>query len=405
MTKSTQLKVLKIAFKDTQTIDQISNDIMGIGDEQISALMSTIEANPDMLADPEIKAIYDNYNAGTGQQNQQFQQQQTPEPKPKPQNQQQPQNQQVHHSQISEEDFISGNQSLFGTTDTVVPNFEKASLETLPVAVKAVFGIDTTKDGWIKDFLSSAFEQKTKSEKAKEIEAKLNSLETELSMLPTPLFSAMQVALKAGDWREELNNIDVDFTKSFDELPITEQVRITNRLIPDVPVTIENKDDAMFKQVLNLGKVKYQTQQESIRREAQLQLDKANQARQKYQVSVERELAELKASLPEEYPTDDSLSDIKDALTNKKIFNLFYEQDGTLKKGAAKAYAFAKYGERVYNLAKSSSNRKAANEEAAKFVGSQQTRGGGGNSNNVTQTENEQVSTGLSMFNSYKQTY
>jgi len=395
------LSLLPVSFKENETIEQQFAQMQETDDSQMQAFISTIESNPGLLADPDTKAVYDSYIAS---QKQQQPQQQTPT-----QNQQQqqaPQQQQQATSvELSEEQFLSGPEGsgLF-TTTAVKPNFEKVNETNFPKAVQQVFGVDTTQPQWMKSFLESAFETKDKVTKLSEVEQKYKAVSEDLERIPPALLTAMQVALKDGDWRKAITNLDVDFTKNFDKLPVEEQARITKRFIPDLSINLDKTEDPLFKSALSLGREKYIHHQESIRKEAEAQLERAKQENDKFQVTVKSSVSKLKEKFPNE--ADEVFETVEELLSSRQLLaRLFYNEDGSLKPDAAEIATYAKFGKSLYERAQKTTNRKAVNEELANVINTQQSKGGGASTPNVTQTQNEQVAQGQSILQSYKKTY
>ena len=388
MKKLKQLSLLTVSFKNNDIIDNNSLQNQGVDESQIQAFIATVESNPGLLAEAETKAIYDSYMA----QFQQAPQQQAPQ-------------QQEPRVEISEEEFLTGPEGagLF-SSGTPKPNFEKVNEKNFPKAVQQVFGVDTTKPEWMKAFLQDVFETKDKTVKLSEVEQKYKAVSNDLERIPQALLTAMQVALKDGDWRKAITNLDVDFTKNFDKLPVDEQVRITKRFIPDLQDDLTNPDSPLYKASISLGREKYIHHQESIRKEADAQLERAKQENDKFQVTVKNSVSKLKEKFPNE--TDEVFETVEELLSSRQLLaRLFYNEDGSLKPDAAEIATYAKFGKALYEKAQKTTNRKAINEELANVINGQQSKGAGATPPNVTQTQNEQVTQGQNILKSYAKTY
>lgn len=404
MKKLKHLSLLPVSFKENDTTEQQFAQMQEIDDAQMQAFIATVESNPGLLADAETKGIYDTYMAQLQQPAQQQQQSQ----QPAQQQQQAPvqqQQQQVPKVELTEDEFLSGPEGggLF-TATAPKPNFEKVNETNFPKAVQQVFGVDTTKPEWMQLFLKDVFETKDKTVKLSEVEEKYKAVSSDLERIPPALLTAMQVALKDGDWRKAITNLDVDFTKPFDKLPVEEQARITKRFIPDLQDDLTNPDSPLYKASISLGREKYLHHQESIRKEAEAQLERAKQDNDKFQVTVKSSVSKLKEKFPNE--ANEVFETVEDLLSSRQLLaRLFYNEDGSLKPDAAEIVTYAKFGKSLYEKAQKTTNRKAVNEELANVINGQQSKGGGASTPNVTQTQDEQVTQGQSILKSYAKTY
>lgn len=419
---------LKFSLRDNQQVSHTQGTLDAIGMmnsgeqmAQVEAIISAINSNPAMLNDPETKALYDDYMKGGNQQStQQSTQQQTQQVEPAVlpaksniyggQTQQTQQVQQQTQStppvQLTEEQFVN-NSLFFEKKEGEEISFETVTPENLADSINKAFGLDTTKPEWAKSFLKDFHNNTLKVSTLEKTKEKFDKLQEELSIIPTPLMMAMTASIQGKNWREELKNIDIDYSVDFDKLPFEEQARITQRLLPDLVLNIDDKESPTFKAQISLGKVAFNNHIKTIEQEREANIERAQRKQTTFKLSIDESIKQLSEKY-EEFKSEDNLGEIKKIFSEKKILGLFYDENGNIKKDAAETLAFALYGKNIIKRVKGVEATKIANQKVAELLSSQQSHGVGslnGNNNNITEPSNEIIDSAERVIMQYKQTY
>lgn len=397
-----KFKFLALMYKENEPAPQPNAYEMMIGDlsQQEEAIVNLVQMDASMLQDPEVKQVYDAILA----------RQQSPAPaapntppvqqQPAPAGTPQQAQQQAH---ISQEEFVKTGLFFDDKKELDVESINEQNFKSFLPHV----GIDASSPEWAKKLISDFYTASKRIEELSSYKEKFEKVDESIKALPTPLMHAIDTALKGSNWREAIQNFDIDYTKDWKDISVEERDRITKRLLPDLALDAIDKTSPQYHLALNLGKSAYEQHQKSVELEFESQSKRAQETQREYLASVGRSIAALEENY-EEFKNKDNLKEVKEILEGRKFASLFYDNKGNLKPDAAEKLAFALYGKNVVSKVKGVAATKLANEKIAQVISGQQTKGGG--TNGATSVTGNQEEAMLGQFTEramslYQQTY
>lgn len=351
-----------------------STDFDNISPEDIG-LLSAVSSMPGLLGDSEIKEEYDAIMLRMNS---------TPT-----QNQIQPQSQQQQvvnlqdnsHAQSTavrdgrvvgavdgEDEFIRKSTSLFSNTEKVEIDYSKINSNNFMSFINKGLGIDFKKEDGSIDYQKlseTLFKQKEDNSQLGAIESKYNDITEQMKSVPSTLLEAMKAALSGKNWREVVLKTDVDYSNNFDELSMSEKNKIMSTYFPNVDVKDDSTD--AYKAYLLLAKDKYNIEKEKLESEALKLSSLAESKEQKFKASVSESMELFKSKFKSEV-SQEQLSLIQDIMVNKSLASLFYNQDGTFKKGSAEKIALALYGDNIIAMLTSKKASKEVSDAISNTV-------------------------------------
>lgn len=402
-----KFKFLALMYKENEPAPQPNAYEMMIGDlsQQEEAIVNLVQMDSSMLQDPEVKQVYDAILAR--QQSPQQVQNTPPAVNPVQQSAAPTQQQQpaggTPQANISQEEFLR--KGLF-FEDKKELDVESVNEENFKSFLPHV-GIDASSPDWAKKLISEFYTASKQIQELSSYKEKFEKVDENIKALPTPLMHAIDSAIKGANWREAIQNFDIDYTKDWKDIEVEERDRITKRLIPDLALDGIDKTSPQYHLALNLGKSAYEQHQKSVELEFESQSKRAQETQREYIASVGRSIAALEENY-EEFKNKDNLKEVKEILEGRKFASLFYDNKGNLKPDAAEKLAFALYGKNVVSKVKGIAATKLANEKIAQVISGQQTKGGG--TNGATSVTGNQEEAMLGQFTEramslYQQTY
>lgn len=172
-----------------------------------------------------------------------------------------------------------------------------------------------------------------------------------LQSLPEELLEAVQLGVKGEDYNKAFaNRPKFDFSKSVDKHDVKDLI---NTYFPGEFTEEDFSADAPdeTKKAIKVAKTasidKYNTEKlgRESKRAGELEKSKANL--QAFNDSVTSSVSELKQHFPG--ISQEALTDIEETLTSGAVMARFFNQNGTVKKEAAKSLALAIHGESILN--------------------------------------------------------
>jgi hypothetical protein len=271
-------------------------------------------------------------------------------------------------------------------------SFKVESLEDLSKAVKT-FGVDD-----VNTLLSSAKKWRADAQNYAKAQSELETINSSLSALPAKIKAAINAYAEDRDFESAFNDpsFEIDFNKSFEK---QEKKIISSffkseleKLESDLDEgEIEEKDyQKEYKKLKDRAADKYEVKKEKFEIQRAKEELKAEKAKELFNSSVKSSVDELTASFPGFRQNE--LKVVESHLKGDNILELFFNQDGSVKKNAAKMLAMALYGEATLKSKVEKAKKDAKTEKAEEiFDKSKKTAKSKGGSAEDDQLESERI--------------
>ncbi len=230
-----------------------------------------------------------------------------------------------------------------------------------------------TKDNFSIDdlgtLMTSAEKWRADSNNLATSEKNYNDVKDALAGLPPSLYEAVEASWRGGDWQKVIDEQGgrINFSKSFEEqdewdiltryfgpkiVKLQKDVDDETITKEDFEARVNDLSDAAEPLFKN-EQTKWQSQRDTI-------VQQQEEVQESFKASVGVSVDSLKSDIPG-FSNDkhrSKLDAIRNILVRNELGSLFYNADGTLKKEAAKAVFYAKYGEEeTERLTKIAENR------------------------------------------------
>lgn len=233
------------------------------------------------------------------------------------------------------------------------------------------FGIDDPSK-----FFSSVDTWRSQAQEGAESTKEYEALSTDLQSLPGEIKQSIQLWANGGDYTEAFNsNLRLDFSESFKD---QDSENLVQHYLEDEYNELVDKynddklDDDEFEDRVNLlartTKRMFNQDRDSAEKERE---DFAKQQKAEYD-NLKKSASLSVKNLTNEYPdfSRSEIGKIKSFLVNGRVEELFMDSNGVYKDDAAELLAYAMYGKKMINSAKSTAERRGESKANLKTVDS-----------------------------------
>jgi hypothetical protein len=233
------------------------------------------------------------------------------------------------------------------------------------------FGIDTSAKNWESSFIESTSKWRADSGKVSELESRIKEHDDFLADLPDQLKIPMLALIQGEDWETSLREQasgQINFNKKVEDLPVDLLVKhyIKEEEFTDEDFSAEGMKDPKMKSFVRAAKASFiadKKQHDSKREEV---YESVRTKQNAFKNSVEVSVSELKKDLP--FFGDKDAEELRSLLDTKSFLKMFFAEDGTLNKQAAKMLAFAKHGDHLLTIAQDKAFAKGVSEKNAGVI-------------------------------------
>lgn len=258
--------------------------------------------------------------------------------------------------QNSQQDDTNSESTFFTKPKTV----EVKDLTSLTGIIKDKFGITE-----VSKFIPSAEKWRADSQELKPALDKIEMFENIFAEMPEPLYNAINIWTKGGDYTEAtIDAPRINFSKPFEN----QKEKVTrhyfgNKLAPTAD--FENPDETL-KTFIDLASEKYNLDKTQVDlRRASIQ-SRADAQAEAFKKSALSSVDNLTQTFPDFNPTQ--IGKIRQLLVSDNITSLFYNKDGTLKPDAAEKLAFVLYGKEEITRKVKQGKTEARNEKVMESI-------------------------------------
>lgn len=256
-----------------------------------------------------------------------------------------------------------------------VKKFEISSHDEAFDLAKKKYSIDIKDPKNFNTFFNSVDKWRADAQRANDINKRYEETVNGINSLPKVLQDGIQAFAKGENYLDVLNNpaSRIDFNKKIDDNDLADIVNYY--FLEDASELQEDLESKKITQeefnkgIDNLYKASkkiYEKDRSDFQNQKKVLAEQAKEQTRKFSESVEDSVA----TLTQQYPDfgDTELNKVKSILSKGDLLSHFYNQDGSLKKEAAKLVAFMLYGESEINKQTKKAASKAASEATQEIV-------------------------------------
>ncbi len=354
--------------------------------ENVKSILAAAELNPDILNDPEVKALVDEANkmknpgakpegetpasiTGEGEE------QEGAEADPADGTTDEPEDETTEGTEDDTTDDTTeeGEEGAEGDDSSLFSSKPESKIPTsfndfgdVVEFMYAQYGLNDKDPKALTKHFNSINKWRNDSQKLSESQNKMDDVESYFNSLPEPLYQALTDFNKGEDWQESLNGktLKLDFKKDFSNHKLGD---VMNYYFPNDYTEEDLKgDEAVVAKAKNLAEKQYNIDRKSFDQK-RAEYDRTAQSHQKdVKASVDSSVKKLRESFPE--LSTNAERKVRKALSSGDVTNLFMNADGTYKEDAGEKLVLAMFGKEEIDRLVKKESKKAASKATEKVV-------------------------------------